>query len=73
MDAGRRLFCHLVLSLVAEGLPRAEQGLGFGSFKLNEHMVFAFEADLMGREAPWASRNAVLNWEPEYWLLVLAV
>lgn len=62
-------FCHWW----PKGLPRAEQGLGSGRFKLNEHMLFMFEADPMGREATWASRKAVLNWEPEYRLRVLAV
>lgn len=49
------------LSLVATGFPRDEQEVGFRSFKLNERMVFLFEAELMTREASWARRRALLN------------
>lgn len=73
LDAGRHPFCHFVLSLVAKGFSRAEQGLGLGSFKLNAHMVFLFEAELMSREASWPRRRALLNWEPGNWCLVPAV
>lgn len=58
---------------VAKGLSRAEQGLGFGSVKLKEHVVFLLEAELMSREASGARRRALLNWEPGNGGLVPAV
>lgn len=40
-----------------KGFSRAEKRLGFGSFRLNVHMVFMFEAELMSGEATWAAQS----------------
>ena len=51
----------------ANGFSRAEKARGFGSFKLNEHMVSILEAERVREEAAWASGTASLNREPGRW------